>query len=147
MVPRTEHRKTNPDDFGGIQTYVMTVSELSDRMCVSAGCGRPGVLQIAIASGGDEYRILCGVHAVLQVLLTNALIGDPAPAAEAREFAVEVGVDWAEIVDSEPVIAISPERWRCTCGGRMERYEEADPILASNKLVAFTHICGMENQS
>lgn len=93
-----EHLKLNPDDFGGFQTRVLTVEEAAQRYCAKRFCSTPGRIQMMIpGEGGKTFRVVCGRHFILMMIIQAAVLGDPSPLAEGRRLAEKYGVPFENI--------------------------------------------------
>lgn len=127
--------KTEPGEFAGFLVERLTTDQLTLRLCAAAGCGDRAVSLLKIPGG---YRPVCGRHAVIAQLLINAILGDPAPAMSAREYAERLGVDWAVVRASEPKHPTSPESFVCiNCGGGY--LVETQGMFAGKRYI---HTCG-----
>lgn len=133
-----EDVKQNWDSFGGFQKDRLPSGDIEMRMCAARGCGKSGKVQIMIPGG---YRILCARDAVLHCLITAAMLGDPTPASEAREYARALGVDWDDFLrTAEPKQPTTPEHFVCVhCGGKMEADPREWPTYEASK--RYIHNC------
>lgn len=89
-----EQLKLDPNDFGGFQTRVLTKAEAKERYCARRFCNSRGRVQIAIP--GEDlsmWRILCGRHFVMVMIIQAAVLGDPSPVAEGKRLAEKMGID------------------------------------------------------
>ena len=111
-----EVRKRNPDLFEGFQERQLPPAEIACRMCCAAGCRSWGAIQFAVPGGG--FRIVCGRHGVLCHMMGLGILGDPSPISEIRSMCKAMGVDWEQLLSSEPIHPTLPENFRCLrCGG------------------------------
>lgn len=95
-----EHLKLNPDDFGGFQTQVLTVEEAAQRYCCRKFCAQPGQVQVMIpGEGGRMFRVLCGRHFIMTMIIQAAVLGDPSPLGEGKRLAEKMGIPWENIPD------------------------------------------------
>lgn len=95
-----EQLKHNPDDFGGFQTQILTVEEASQRYCCRRWCSSAGRIQMMIpGEGGKAFRVLCGRHFVMLMIIQAAVLGDPSPIGEGKRLAEKMGIPWDNIPD------------------------------------------------
>lgn len=88
-----EQLKLDPSDFGGFQTQVLTVEEAAQRYCAKQFCASPGRIQMMIpGEGGKMFRVLCGRHFVMTMIIQAAVLGDPSPIGEGQRLAEKMGV-------------------------------------------------------
>lgn len=112
----TEIIKRNPNEFAGFQTERLTPEQVSLRLCCASGCSSPGRSQMALATGG--YRVVCGRHAVLCHMMELGILGDSSPVTEIKNLCEILGVDWEQLLKSEPIHPTLPENFSCLrCGG------------------------------
>jgi len=108
--------KVYADEFGGFQVGRLPTEQVEARLCCARGCDRLGKVQIDVPGG---YRVVCGRHAVLVLMMTLGLLGDPSPVSEVREYAEQLGVDWQLLLQAEPIHPTLPENFSCLrCGGK-----------------------------
>jgi len=107
--------KKYAEDFGGFQVAQLSRGEIAARLCCARFCGDWAQAQIHFQGG---YRVVCGRHAVVILMMTLGVLGDPSPVPEVRGFAGTLGVDWDRLMESEPKHPVLPEHFVCgRCGG------------------------------
>lgn len=95
-----EQLKLNPEDFGGFQTRMLTVEEAGQRYCARVGCADRGRIQMMIpGEGGRMFRVLCGRHFIMIMIIQAAVMGDPSPIGEGRRLADKMKIPWENIPD------------------------------------------------
>lgn len=109
----------NPDDYGGFQTRVLTVEEASQRYCCRRYCSTPGLIQMMIpGEGGKTFRVVCGRHFIMLMIIQAAVLGDPSPLSEGRRLAEKYGIPFENIPDlNVPQIANLDTAICERCGG------------------------------
>lgn len=114
-----EQFKLNPDDFGGFQDYVLTVEEAAQRYCARRWCSDHGLVQTMIpGEEGRLYRVLCGRHFVMMMIVQAASLGDPSPIGEGRRLAEKMGIPFDSIPDLHAPQIVSMDLIVCDrCGG------------------------------
>lgn len=137
--------KRNPNEFGGVQTTLLSETERAARLCAAKFCGHPGYVQQILPGSiteeltGRTYRVICKLHYILQTMLMAAGLGDDSPMGEARAAADEVGLDWAEFLKARPIpVPVQPQEFLCLlCGGRM--MSETVGMFSGRRWI---HTCG-----
>ena len=111
--------KRNPEEFGGMQTKILTVEEAAKRLCARAFCGSPGRVQTMIpGEGGRMFRVICGRHFVMMMIIQAAVLGDPSPLAEGRRLAAQFGIPFENIPDLDVPQIVNLDTALCErCGG------------------------------
>lgn len=114
-----EQLKIHPEDFGGFQTRVLTVQEAAQRYCARRFCSDRGMIQTMVpGEGGRVFRVLCGRHFVMLMIIQAAVIGDPSPIGEGRRLADKMGVPFENIPDVDVPTVVSLDHAICDrCGG------------------------------
>lgn len=103
------------DDFGGFQVGRLPWEQVKARFCCARFCHSTGMTQVPFSGG---YRVVCGRHAVVILMMTLGVLGDPSPVPEVREYARKLGVDWDRLMETEPRHPVLPEHFVCgRCGG------------------------------
>ena len=116
MSAADEIVKRNPEEFGGFQIERIDPSEVYLRMCCARGCSAPSLVQLAVPTGG--FRTVCGRHAVLSHMMVLGILGDTSPVGEIRTICATIGIDFDQILRSEPKHPTLPENFICLrCGG------------------------------
>ncbi len=120
-----EQLKVDPEDFGGFQTEVLTVEQAYQRYCCKAGCADHGRVQFMIpGEGGKLFRLLCGRHYIMMMIIQAAVLGDPSPMGEGQRLAEKMGIPWVNIPDVNTPQVVDFGTAVCSrCGGgaMMER--------------------------
>lgn len=138
-----EQLKLNPDDFGGFQTQILTVEEAAQRYCCRRWCSSPGRIQMMIpGEGGKAFRVLCGRHFVMMMIIQAAVLGDPSPIGEGKRLAEKMGVPWENIPDLSVPQVVNFETAICErCGGGT--IKETVGMFAGNRWI---HTCMTEEE-
>jgi hypothetical protein len=143
-----EDLKTDPEDFGGMQTAKLDYEQIAQRYCYAKGCAFKGVSQFGMlrfAGSVTTYRVICRRHMILMVLLQDMAMGDPSPTAEARALADLFQLNYVDLIDREPssldgIGLFNPLFARCArCGGSF-----VGESIGLFKGERFTHTCTKE---
>lgn len=107
--------KIEAEEFGGWQRDRLTSEQIQLRYCCARFCSDRGKVQLPMSGG---FRVACGRHAALALMMVLGILGDPSPVGEVRAYAESLGVDWDKLLASEPIHPTTPEHFRCLrCGG------------------------------
>ena len=117
-----EQLKLNPEDFGGLQTRQLTITEAQQRYCAKKNCSDRGRVQIAIP--GEDlrlWRVLCARHFIMIMIIQAHALGDPSPLGEGRRLAEKMGILDAQIPDpgGVPTLVDLSKAICDKCGGSM----------------------------
>lgn len=114
-----EQLKTDPEDFGGFQTQILSVEEAAQRYCARRFCQDTGRVQMMIpGEGGKMFRLLCARHYIMVMIIQAAVLGDPSPIGEGRRLAEKMGVPLENIPELNAPQIVSFENSICErCGG------------------------------
>lgn len=115
-----EHLKLDPEDFGGFQTKVLTVEEAAKRYCSRRYCGQPGRVQMMIpGENGKLFRVVCGRHFVMLMVIQSAALGDPSPISEGKRLAEKMGINLEHFPEVKVPQVVGFDSAICSrCGGQ-----------------------------
>lgn len=139
-----EQLKLDPDDFGGFQSRVLTVEEAAQLYCARRFCHDRGRIQMMIpGEGGRAFRVLCGRHFVMLMIIQAAVLGDPSPIGEGRRLAEKMGVPFENIPSVDVPSVVKVESSICDrCGGGFT--SETAGMFAGRRWV---HTCMTEDEA
>lgn len=143
QVYETEHikrpGKKPGTHFGGFQYVRISSTLIRQRLCCAADCTNPGQRQIAVPGG---YRIVCGSHYIMILMMTMGILGHPNPVPEIREQCDISGVDFNTLLAQEPIHPTMPLWFRCLqCSGGLEENME---MRSPDGAIYYVHKCGKQ---
>lgn len=112
--------KKDPDEFGGMQTKVLSVEEAKQRYCCRKFCATPGMIQMMIpGEAGKAFRVVCARHFIMLMIIQAAVLGDPSPVAEGKRLAEKYGIPFDNIPDVDVPQIVDFKTAICDrCGGK-----------------------------
>lgn len=114
-----EQLKLDPEDFGGIQTRILNREEMGQRYCARKHCSSQAHIQVMVpGEEGKLFRVFCGRHFIMMLIIEAAVMGDPSPIGEGRRMAERIGLPFKNIPDVDAPQLVNMERIICDrCGG------------------------------